>query len=100
MGAMRVERTTSDSFTAGHRQRPGIVRRPARLLRPGAGRLGLLMAYTNSIGAPLAPGSTFTRGLIWFAVAIVVFVAAAAFDYRWLRTLRWLVYLVNIGLLI
>jgi rod shape determining protein RodA len=101
MGAMRVERTTSDSFT---------VRPPAAawgsfdvqlaVYALALAVLGLLMAYTNSIGSPLAPGSTFTRGLIWFAVAIVVFVAASSFDYRWLRTLSWLVYLVNIGLLI
>ena len=62
--------------------------------------LGLLMAYSNSTGPPLTPGSTFTRGLIWFAIAIVVFTVAAAFDTRWLRTFAWLIYLVNIGLLI
>src|SRR5450759_3293215 len=62
--------------------------------------IGLLMAWTNSPGGPLAAGSTFTRGLMWFAVAIVAFSMAAAFDYRWLRTFSWLVYLVNIGLLL
>jgi rod shape determining protein RodA len=62
--------------------------------------IGLVVAWTNSTDAPLAPGSTFTRGLMWFAVSIVAFSAAAAFDYRWLRTFSWLIYLVNIGLLL
>jgi rod shape determining protein RodA len=101
MGAMRVERGMSDTFTA---------RAPTASWRAfdvqlafyalALAVLGLMMAYTNSVGAPLAPGSVFTRGLMWFAIAIVVYVVAAAFDYRWLRTLAWLVYLVNIALLI
>ncbi len=62
--------------------------------------IGLLMAWTNSTGGPLDPGSTFTRGLMWFAIAIVAFSVAAAFDYRWLRTFAWAIYLVSIGLLI
>jgi len=63
--------------------------------------IGLLMAWTNSTeGGPLAAGSTFTRGLMWFALAIVAFTVSAAFDYRWLRTFSWLLYLVNIGLLL
>ena len=62
--------------------------------------IGLLMAWTNSAGAPLAPGSTFTRGLMWFAIAIVAFSVSAAFDYRWLRTFWWATYLVCIGLLV
>jgi rod shape determining protein RodA len=65
------------------------------------GIIGLLMAWTNStLGGPLAAGSTFTRGLMWFAVAIVAFTLSAAFDYRWLRTFSWLLYLINIGLLL
>ena len=62
--------------------------------------IGLLVAWANSAGAPLAPGSTFTRGLMWFAIGIVVFSVATAFDYRWLRTFWWLAYAVNIGLLV
>lgn len=62
--------------------------------------IGLLMAWTNSSGSPLTPGSTFTRGLMWLALAIVAFTATAAFDYRWLRTLPWLLYAVSIGLLV
>jgi rod shape determining protein RodA len=62
--------------------------------------IGLLMAWSNSEGGPLAAGSLFTRGLMWFAIAIVAFTVSAAFDYRWLRTFSWLLYLINIGLLL
>jgi rod shape determining protein RodA len=62
--------------------------------------IGLLMAWTNSTDGPLSAGSTFTRALMWFAIAISAFSVATAFDYRWLRTFSWALYLVNIGLLI
>lgn len=62
--------------------------------------IGLLMAYTNSGDAPLAAGSTFARGLIWLAIAVVAFALTAAFDYRWLKTFVWPLYLVNIALLV
>jgi rod shape determining protein RodA len=63
--------------------------------------IGLVVAWSNSTtGGPLASGSTFTRGLMWFAVALVAFSVSAAFDYQWLRTFSWLLYLVNIGLLL
>jgi rod shape determining protein RodA len=62
--------------------------------------MGLLMAFTNSEGPPLAPGSLFTRGLMWLSLAIVAFTLVAAVDYRWLRTFAWPIYLVNIGLLV
>jgi len=62
--------------------------------------VGLLMAWTNSSGAPLEPGSVFTRGLMWLAIAMVAFIGAAALDVRWLRTFGWLLYLVNLGLLL
>ncbi len=101
MTAMRVERAPSPTYIA----------------RPDSGSwqsfdvqlafyalalaiIGLLMAWTNSPDGPLAPDSLFTRGLMWFAIAIVAFSVAAAFDYRWLRTFSWLIYLVNIGLLL
>ena len=62
------------------------------------------MAYSNSVesgAAARSPGSTFTRGLMWPAVAIVVFTVAAAFDYRWLQDVRrGRIYLVNLGLLV
>ena len=35
--------------------------------------VGLLMAFTNSADDPLRPGSIFTRGLIWLALAAIIF---------------------------
>ena len=49
---------------------------------------------------PLAAGTTFTRGLVWLALAIVAFAVVAAFDYRWLKTFAWPLYFANIGLLL
>jgi rod shape determining protein RodA len=63
---------------------------------------GLVMAYTNSVedgSSVLDSGSTFLRGLMWAAIAIVVFAAATAFDYKWLKTLAWPIYLANLALL-
>ncbi len=62
--------------------------------------MGLLMAFTNSDGPPLAPGSLFTRGLMWLSIAIVAFIVTAAVDYRWFRQFVWPVYFVNLGLLL
>jgi rod shape determining protein RodA len=62
--------------------------------------VGLMMAYSNSPdGARLAVGSTFARGLVWLALAIVAFMVATAFDYRWLRTFSWPVYILNLAIL-
>lgn len=102
MTAMRVERAPSTGFVA----RPESGRWNSFDVQLGFYALalaiiGLLMAWTNSAeGGPLAAGSTFTRGLMWFALAIVAFFVSAAFDYRWLRTFAWLLYLINIGLLL
>ncbi|MDO8483370.1 MAG: rod shape-determining protein RodA [Candidatus Limnocylindrales bacterium] len=65
--------------------------------------VGLVMAYTNSVedgAVPLEAGTTFSRGLMWAAIAAVVFVLATAFDYRWLKTLAWPIYAVQLGLLV
>src|SRR6478752_6877819 len=62
--------------------------------------VGLLMAFTNSGDAPLASGSLFTRGLMWLAIALMLFTLTAALDYRWSKTFSWLLYLINIGLLV
>jgi rod shape determining protein RodA len=65
--------------------------------------IGLVMAYTNSIEngtTPLEAGTTFTRGLMWAGIASISFVAATAFDYRWLKTLSWPSYALQIGLLV
>ena len=63
---------------------------------------GLAMAYSNSVAGgdgALVTGSVFLRGLLWSAVAVVVFIGATAFDYRWLKTLVWPLYALQIGLL-
>jgi rod shape determining protein RodA len=65
--------------------------------------VGLVMAYTNSIEGgtvPLEAGTTFSRGLMWAAIAVVVFILATVFDYRWLKTLAWPVYALQLGLLV
>jgi len=65
--------------------------------------VGLVMAYTNSVGngaVPLGAGTTFSRGLMWAAIAVVVFVLATVFDYHWLKTLAWPIYAFQLGLLI
>lgn len=63
--------------------------------------IGLSMAYSNSAGTgeALQAGTTFTRGLMWAVVAILAFLFASLFDYRWLRSLSWPIYLVNLVLL-
>ena len=62
--------------------------------------IGLAMAYSNSDDTVLQGGSTFLRGLMWAGTAIVVFTAAAVFDYKWLKTLAWPIYFTNLGLLV
>jgi len=64
---------------------------------------GLVMAYSNSVEpgqSVLEGGSTFLRGLMWAGIAIVVFVIASAFDYKWLKTFAWPLYLIQLGLLL
>jgi len=63
---------------------------------------GLAMAYSNAVSSgsgALGDGSVFLRGLLWAALSIVVFVGATLFDYRWLRTFAWPVYVLQLGLL-
>lgn len=61
--------------------------------------IGVLIAFTNSGGEPLAAGSVFTRALMWLALAIVAFTIAASVDYRWSKSFAWPIYFVNLGLL-
>jgi len=64
---------------------------------------GLVMAYTNSVedgSSALDSGSTFLRGLLWAGIGIAVFAAATAFDYKWLKTFAWPLYVVQLGLLV
>ena len=66
------------------------------------GSIGLLMAYTNSVedGQGLFDGgTTFVRGLMWTGIALIVFLLATAFDYKWLKTFAWPLYGLQIGLL-
>jgi rod shape determining protein RodA len=64
---------------------------------------GLVMAYSNSASAggdAFASGSVFLRGLLWAAIAFGVFVVAMFFDYHWLKTFAWPLYLAQLGLLV
>jgi rod shape determining protein RodA len=65
--------------------------------------IGLVMAYTNSAengSASIDAGTTFTRGLMWAGIAVVAFILATAFDYRWLKTLSWPTYAFQLGILV
>jgi rod shape determining protein RodA len=65
--------------------------------------IGVVMAYSNSVEpgrSALESGSTFLRGLMWAGIAIVVFLIASAFDYKWLKTFAWPLYLAQLGLLV
>ena len=64
--------------------------------------LGLAMSYSSTVVtgvSPLDPSSNFLRGLVWSAIAVVVFISATLFDYKWLKTFAWPIYFVNLGLL-
>jgi rod shape determining protein RodA len=63
---------------------------------------GLAMAYSNTAtsGDGVFDGSSvFLRALMWTAIAIAVFLVATTFDYHWLKTFAWPLYLVQLGLL-
>jgi rod shape determining protein RodA len=65
--------------------------------------IGVVMAYSNSADAGrqvFESGSTFMRGLMWAGIAVVAHVVAMAFDYNWLKTFAWPIYLVQLGLLL
>lgn len=63
---------------------------------------GVLMGYSAGFGTPLAGEqlSQTVKTLIWAAIGLTVFFAAASIDYQWLRTLAAPVYLVMVGLLV
>src|SRR5690349_7786036 len=64
---------------------------------------GLAMAYSNTATAGqdvLDGGSVFLRALLWTAIAIAVALLATVFDYHWLKTFAWPLYLVQLGLLV
>jgi len=63
---------------------------------------GLLMAFSNSYydsPSPLQPGSLFTRGLLWLALAVLAYLLATAFNYTWIRTFGWPLYAAGLVLL-
>jgi rod shape determining protein RodA len=104
---MRVMRAEPDRFADRTSRAVGVAWRAydlqlttyAALL----GAVGLVMAYVNTVEsgqAALANGTTFSRALIWSGLAIVVFLAATAFDYEWIKTFTWPIYAVNVGLLV
>src|SRR4051812_45984052 len=64
---------------------------------------GIAMAYSNTVASGvgmLDGGSVFLRGLMWAAIALAVFLVATAFDYHWLKTFAWPLYLLQLGLLV
>jgi rod shape determining protein RodA len=67
------------------------------------GVMGLVMAYSNSVEegqSVLEGGTTFARGLMWSGIALVAFLIATSFDYKWLKTFAWPIYLLQLGLLV
>jgi rod shape determining protein RodA len=104
---MRVMRAEPNRFTDVTTKSVGAVWRAYDLQLTTyvalLGAIGLVMAYTNSIEAgesALDSGTTFTRALMWSGLGMVVYVLATLFDYRWLKTLSWPIYFVNLGLLV
>jgi len=64
---------------------------------------GLAMAYSNTATAGLGVfdgGSVFLRALMWTAIAVAVFLIAATFDYHWLKTFAWPLYVIQLSLLV
>jgi rod shape determining protein RodA len=64
---------------------------------------GLAMAYSNSVGSthePLTINSPFVRSIMWGVVAVVVLGLTTVFDYKWLKSFAWPLYLINLGLLV
>lgn len=103
MGVLRVERGPSTGLVAkaaGVAWRDYDVQLTVYAVLLAA--IGLVMAYSHTtaeLGQALVAGTTYARGLVWAGIALVVYAAATVFDYRWLRTLTWPIYVVNLGLL-
>jgi rod shape determining protein RodA len=65
--------------------------------------IGLVMAYSNSAEegrSLLEGGTTFVRGLMWTGIALIAFIVATSFDYKWLKTFAWPLYGLQIALLL
>lgn len=103
MGVLRVERTAPSGLAAraaGVAWRDYDIQLTVYAVLLAA--IGLTMAYSHTTaqsGEALVAGTTFARGLIWAALGLVVYTLATAFDYKWLRTLTWPIYGVNLALL-
>lgn len=64
---------------------------------------GLAMAYSNTASEGIGVfegGSTLLRAMMWTAIAVAVFLVATSFDYHWLKTFAWPLYIVQLGLLV
>ncbi len=64
---------------------------------------GLAMAYSNTATGGIGifdGGSVFLRALMWTAIAVAVFLVATSFDYHWLKTFAWPLYVVQLSLLV
>jgi len=104
---MRVMRAEPGRFADRTSQTVGAVWRSYDLqlttFAALLGAVGLVMAYVNTVEsgqAALGNGTVFSRALVWSGLATVVFMIATAFDYKWIKTLTWPLYVVNVGLLV
>jgi rod shape determining protein RodA len=103
MGVLRVERDASTGLaakTSGVAWRDYDIQLTVYAVLLAA--IGLAMAYSHTtaqLGEAMVAGATFTRGLVWAGVALVVYALATVFDYHWLRTLTWPIYVLNLLLL-
>ena len=103
MGALRVERNAPTGLAAkasGVTWRDYDIQLTVYAVLLAA--IGLAMAYSHTtaqLGEAMVAGSTFARGLVWAGIAIVVYAVFTVFDYKWLRTLTWPIYGINLVLL-
>ncbi|MGH2457086.1 MAG: FtsW/RodA/SpoVE family cell cycle protein, partial [Candidatus Limnocylindria bacterium] len=63
--------------------------------------MGVVMSYSaNYAGVAAGDGLSQTvKTLIWAAIGLIIFFAAASVDYHWLQTLTVPIYAVVLGLL-
>jgi rod shape determining protein RodA len=64
---------------------------------------GMAMAYSNTVGSTheaVTLASPFVRTIMWAVIAAVVLGLTTVFDYKWLRSIAWPLYLINIVVLI
>ena len=103
MGVLRVERSASTGLaakTSGVAWRDYDIQLTVYAVLLAA--IGLTMAYSHTtaqLGEALVAGATFSRGLVWAGLGLAVYAAVTVFDYRWLRTLTWPIYVLNLLLL-